>query len=133
LKGHNHYTANVAETGLGTIRSLEYAAQNLEERVAHQQRGLAESEKKCRELESKLGQPFEHETKLQSLVQRQQELENALDITKNQASSSLSAEETEQEVEQTQEVEAVKNSVRHSRAQTPAVKTTPKTRMAMAH
>ena len=49
-------------------------------------------EKNSRELESKIGQPFEHESKLQSLVLRQQELENALDITKNQASNALSAE-----------------------------------------
>jgi hypothetical protein len=45
-------------------------------------------------LEAKIGQPFEHESKLQSLVLRQQELETALDITKNQASNALSAEES---------------------------------------
>ena len=89
LHGKNHYPLNVAETSLGMIRSLEYLVQNLEERVTYNQRDLADSEKKCRELESKLGQPFEHESKLQSLAQRQQQLEDALDITKNQAANSL--------------------------------------------
>jgi N12 class adenine-specific DNA methylase len=94
LKGKNHYIANLADTPLGTIRSVEYTAQNMEERLQGWQRGLAESEKNSRELESKIGQPFEHESKLHSLVLRQQELENALDITKNQASNSLSAGES---------------------------------------
>jgi hypothetical protein len=132
LKGHNLYPANVADTPLGTIRSLEYVAQNLEQRLAHHQHDFADSEKKCRELETKLGQPFEHETKLQSFVQRQQELENALDITKNQAASSLSAEVTEQEVEQEKEVESVQTAVRQSH-KISAPKTTAKMRVAMAH
>jgi N12 class adenine-specific DNA methylase len=92
LKGKNHYVANVAETPLGTIRSVEYTAQNMEEKLQGWQRDLGEAEKNSRELEAKIGQPFEHESKLQSLVLRQQELENALDITKNQASNALSAE-----------------------------------------
>ena len=133
LKGKNHYALDATETSLGTVRSLEYFVQNMEDRLAHKQSELADAEKKCGELEAKIGQPFEHEAKLQSLAVRQKELEEALDITKNQASSSLSAEETEQEVEQVQEVESVKKSVRHSRAQTPAVKPTPQTGMALAH
>jgi Skp family chaperone for outer membrane proteins len=126
------YPANVADTPLGTIRSLEYVAQNLEQRLAHHQHDLSDSEKKCRELETKLGQPFEHETKLQSFVQRQQELENALDITKNQAASSLSAEVTEQEVEQEKEVESVQTAVRQSH-KISAPKTTAKMRVALSH
>jgi phage shock protein A len=94
LKGKNHYVANVSDTPLGTIRSVEYTAQNMEEKLQLWHRDLAEAEKNSRELEAKIGQPFEHESKLQSLVLRQQELENALDITKNQASNTLSAEES---------------------------------------
>lgn len=94
LKGSNEYAANVADTALGTIRSVEYAVQNFEERLNGWQRDLADAERNHRELETKIGQPFEHESRLQSLVQRQQELENALDITKNQAANSLSAEES---------------------------------------
>ena len=96
MKGKNHYALDATETSLGTVRSLEYFVQNMEDRLAHKQSELADMEKKCGELEAKIGQPFEHEAKLKSLAVRQKELEEALDITKNQASNSLSAEETEQ-------------------------------------
>jgi N12 class adenine-specific DNA methylase/O-acetyl-ADP-ribose deacetylase (regulator of RNase III) len=107
LKGHNYYSAHISETPLGTIRSLEHAAQNLEERLAYHQRELAETEKKCGELETKIGQSFEHESKLQSFRQRQKELEEALDITKNQASNALAAEETELQMEK--EIETIRD------------------------
>jgi N12 class adenine-specific DNA methylase/O-acetyl-ADP-ribose deacetylase (regulator of RNase III)/SAM-dependent methyltransferase len=109
LKGHNYYTAHVSETALGTIRSLEHAAQNLEERLAYHQRELADTEKKSGELEAKIGQAFEHEGKLESLCTRQKELEEALDITKNQASNSLAAEETELQAEK--ETETNRNEI----------------------
>jgi len=127
LKGKNHYALNVAETPLGMIRSLEYLVQNFEERLAHNQHDLVDSEKKCRELETKLGQPFEHESKLQSLAQRQQQLEDALDITKNQAANSLSTEEAGQATEQ--ETEAVQKTVQQAHAKTA----TAKMRVAVAH
>jgi phage shock protein A len=94
LKGNLLHTANVSDTPLGTIRSVEYAIQNMEERLEQSLRELSDCEKQCRELESKIGQPFEHEAKLQTLVQRQQELEKALDIPKNQAPNTLAADES---------------------------------------
>ena len=133
LKGHYHYTVNVGETPLGTIRSLEYAAQNLEERLVREEGGLADTEKKCRELEGKIGEPFEHETKLQSLVKREKELAEALDITKNQAASSLAAEETEIQNEQETEAESVETDVKQSPVEIPAIKPPAKMRVAMAH
>jgi hypothetical protein len=136
LKGHYQYTVNVGETPLGTIRSLEYAAQNLEERLAREQNELKDTEKKHHELESKIGEPFEHESKLQSLVKREKELDDALDITKNQAASSLAAEETEIEVEQEiqeSEVESIQTNVQQSPAKIPLVKAPAKMRAAMAH
>ena len=131
LVGKNHYALNLAETPLGMIRSLEYLVQNFEERLEHNQRDLADSEKKCRELETKLGLPFEHESKLQSLAQRQQQLEDALDITKNQAASSLSTEEAGQTTEP--ETEAVQNNNHPSHAKTATEKNGAKTRVAVAH
>jgi len=122
---------NIAETPLGMIRSLEYLVQNLEERVTYNQRDLADSEKKCRELETKLGQPFEHESKLQSLAQRQQQLEDALDITKNQAANSLSTEEAGQTTEP--ETEDVEKNVRQAHGKSAAEKSVGKMRVAMAH
>ena len=120
LKGKNHYALDATETSLGTVRSLEYFVQNMEDRLAHKQMELADAEKKCGELEAKIGQPFEHEAKLQSLAVRQKELEEALDITKNQAANSLAAEATEQavEVEPEAETESVQTAVRQSHAKT---------------
>jgi len=131
LHGKNHYALNVAETPLGMIRSLEYLVQNLEERVTYNQRDLADSEKKCRELETKLGQPFEHESKLQSLAQRQQQLEDALDITKNQAANSLSTEEAGQTTGE--ETEAVQKTVRQSQGNAATERNGAKMRVAVAH
>jgi N12 class adenine-specific DNA methylase len=132
LKGKNHYALDATETSLGTVRSLEYFVQNMEDRLAHKQSELADAEKKCGELEAKIGQPFEHEAKLQSFAVRQKELEEALDITKNQAANSLAAEETEQPVERETEVESIQTSIKQSRVKTPANKVTAKVRVAVA-
>lgn len=129
LKGQNQYAANVSDSPLGTIRSLEHIPQNFEERLSFHQRDLGNAEKKCRELEEKNGQPFEHETKLQSLSQRQKELEDALDITKNQASNALAAEETEVQTVQETEVEAVQEVT----AKIPSKNKSPKKHVAVAH
>ncbi len=99
LKGKNTYSANVSETGLGTIRSMEYTVQNLDECQERYTRELADAEKRKRELESKIGQPFEHEEKLQSLTLRQQEIVKALDLTKNQAANNMDAANTPSEDE----------------------------------
>ena len=95
LKGENQYTANISDNPLGTIRSLEYVPQNFEDRLLSCEQDLKEAQKNHRELESKVGQPFEHADKFTSLCKRQKELEETLDITKNQASNSLAAEQTE--------------------------------------
>jgi hypothetical protein len=131
LKGKNHYALDATETALGTVRSLEYFVQNMEDRLAHKQIELADAEKKHGELETKIGQPFEHEAKLQSLAQRQQQLEDALDITKNQAANSLSTEEAGQTTEE--EAEAVQKTVRQAHGKTATVKTAAEMRVAVAH
>jgi N12 class adenine-specific DNA methylase/predicted O-methyltransferase YrrM len=120
LKGKNHYSVDATETALGTVRSLEYFVQNMEDRLAHRQVELADSEKKRGELETKTGQPFEYEARLQSLGARQKELEDALDITKNQAANSLEAEATEQAGETEALVESVQTTLRQTHAK-PAV------------
>jgi hypothetical protein len=128
LKGKNHYALDATETALGTVRSLEYFVQNLADRLTHEQSELANAEKKCAELAPKIGQPFEYEAKLQSLAQRQQQLEDALDITKNQAANSLSTEATGQPTEP--ESEVIQNTIRPSPAKTATVKASSKMRVA---
>jgi hypothetical protein len=113
LKGGNHYSFNPVETPLGMIRSLEYLVQNMKSQLTDKQNELATAEKQRDELKNKIGQPFEHETKLQSLVMRQTELDAKLDISKNQAASSLAAEATEALAEAVAEdqTKAVQNDV----------------------
>src|SRR5439155_8982421 len=113
LKGNLLHTANVSDTPLGTIRSVEYAIQNMEERLVQSLRELSDCEKQCRELESKIGQPLEHEARLQTLIQRQQELEKSLDITKNQAPNTLAADESNETEHDLQQQE------NHSRRELP--------------
>ena len=43
------------------------------------------------ELEAKVGAPFEHEKRYHQLAVRQSEIEEKLDLTKNQASSQVDA------------------------------------------
>jgi hypothetical protein len=116
LKGKNRYTVGATETPLGMIRSLEYLVQNMEGQLADKQTELANAEKQREELKGKIGQPFEHETKLQSLVARQSELDEKLDISKNQAGNSLAAEVAEpvSEVVAEDEAESVRNDVQYS-------------------
>jgi hypothetical protein len=42
-------------------------------------------------LAAKVGEPFEHEAKLKTLTQRQDEIVKSLDLTRNQASNRLDA------------------------------------------
>ncbi|MGH7988990.1 MAG: DEAD/DEAH box helicase, partial [Limisphaerales bacterium] len=125
MKGKNHYSVDATETPLGMVRSLEYLVQNMESQLTDKQNELANAEKQRDELKDKIGQPFEHEAKLQTLIARQNELDKKLDITKNQAASSLAAEATEPavEVESEDETESVENEVKvaPSRATLPKI------------
>jgi N12 class adenine-specific DNA methylase/SAM-dependent methyltransferase len=110
VKGNCQHIASLSDSPYGTIRSLEYILQSIEERMEQSERDLVGCQKRHHELEAKIGQLFEHEEKLQGLLKRQQELEIALDVTKNQASNNLGADEgtaLESESLQTDEANAV--------------------------
>jgi hypothetical protein len=89
IRGAGTHTANVGSTALGTIRSVEYAVQNLEEVAAGLEQRIAEARKRIFDLEVQTGQPFEYERKLITLAERQREVDDALDLTKNQVSAQL--------------------------------------------
>lgn len=91
LRGKNTYTARVTDTALGTIRSLEATVQGFEERAAKLDSDITESNKRAEELAGKIGAPFERETRYQELCRRQSEIEEKLDLTKNQAPSQADA------------------------------------------
>jgi len=111
LKGANLYSASISDSAHGTTRSLEYAVQALDEKLTQTEKDVSECRKRFRELEMKVGEPFEHEAKLKSFTERQDEIMKELDLTRNQASSRLGANspsDTEEAVR-----EKVGRSVRH--------------------
>jgi predicted metal-dependent peptidase len=79
----------------GTIRSVEHTIQHLEELSANLEQTIADTRKRFTDTKVQVEAPFEYAEKLASLVQRQQEIEDALDLTKNQASSQLNAESSD--------------------------------------
>jgi hypothetical protein len=95
LRGKNSYSARVTDTAHGTIRSLEAAVQGFEERAAKLDADIVDTQKRGMELEKKVGAPFEHEERYHDLSKRQQEIEDRLDLTKNQAPSTSDSETAE--------------------------------------
>jgi len=99
LKGRTTYTAKVTDTALGTVRSVEHTIQHLDELVESLDRNITDTRKRSADTQAQLGAPFEYAAKLTELLQRQDEIESALDLTKNQAASQLDAGASEQVVE----------------------------------
>jgi N12 class adenine-specific DNA methylase len=100
LRGKNSYSTRVTDTALGTIRSLESVVQGFEERAGRMNTDIRDSQKRGVELEAKVGAPFEKEERYHHLARRQSEIEEQLDLTKNQAPNQLeAAENTEAIVE----------------------------------
>jgi SAM-dependent methyltransferase len=89
LKGAGTHIAKVGTTALGTIRSVEYVIQNLEETAALAERNLADTRKRIEDLKLQTDQPFEYDEKLTALSRRQDEIEDQLDLTKNQVAAQL--------------------------------------------
>ena len=99
LRGKNSYSSRVTDTALGTIRSLESEVQGFEERAARLETDIRDSRKRGVELEAKVGAPFEKEERYHHLVNRQSEIEEQLDLTKNQAPSQIDAATTDEHEE----------------------------------
>jgi hypothetical protein len=105
LHGKNSYNARVTDTALGTIRSLEAIVQGFEDRAAGLERDIRDSQKRAKEFEAKVGAPFEHEKRYHQLAERQSEIEEKLDLTKNQAPSQVEdtlEDEAEEKISQRQ-------------------------------
>jgi len=78
LRGEATHTAKIGNSALGTIRSVEYAIQNLDEVAAGVVQTIAATQKHITDLTAQLGLPFEHEGRLVILTRRQQEIADAL-------------------------------------------------------
>lgn len=89
IKGAGYYTASVSDSALGTVRSLEHTIQTLEETAVNLASQIKDTQKRIAEVTAQCGQAFEYADRLAALVQRQQEIADALDLTRNQASSQL--------------------------------------------
>ena len=99
LRAKNSYSTRITDTALGTIRSLESVVQGFEERAARLESDIKDSQKRATELEAKVGSPFEKEERYHKLVTRQSEIEEQLDLTKNQAPSQMDAAATDEREE----------------------------------
>jgi TolA-binding protein len=91
LRGAGAHIAKVGTSALGTMRSVEYVIQNLDEAATTVEQRIAETRKRIGDLQVQGDQPFEYEERLASLSRRLGEIEDALDLTKNQASAQLDA------------------------------------------
>jgi hypothetical protein len=101
LHGKNSYNARITDTALGTVRSLESIVQGFEERDTGLERDIRDSQKRAKEFESKVNAPFEHDKRYHQLAGRQAEIEEKLDLTKNQAPSQIenAADDETEEIE----------------------------------
>jgi|SRR5450631_4036067 predicted nucleic acid-binding Zn-ribbon protein len=102
-----------SELRLGTIRSLESVVQGFEERAARLEADIKDAQKRAAELEAKVGSPFEKEERYHHLARRQSEIEEQLDLTKNQAPSQVDAATDEREDNSEKQTEA--KSIQHSK------------------
>jgi len=89
LKGATTYTAKVTDTALGAIRSVEHTIQHLEELAGNLVQSIADTRKRLTATQAQVEAPFEYAERLASLVRRQQQIEDELDLTKSQAPSQL--------------------------------------------
>ncbi|HEY3856448.1 MAG TPA: hypothetical protein VGO67_18850 [Verrucomicrobiae bacterium] len=99
FKGASVHTVSLANTALGMTRSLEYAVQNMDEAAAAVTENIKSTHKRINDLREQTEQPFEYAEKLAGLVQRQQEITDALDLEKNQAPNQLDGKPAEAEAE----------------------------------
>ena len=91
VRGQNSYSARVTDTALGTIRSLEATVQGFDGRAERLALDLTDAHKRVKELGEKVGAKFDREDRFQELTRRQSEIEEKLDLTKNQSPSQVEA------------------------------------------
>ena len=115
LRGQNSYSTRVTDTALGTIRSLESVVQGFEERAVRLESDIKDSQKRAGELEAKVGAPFEKEECYHKLVNRQSEIEDQLDLTKNQAPRQVDADESDANEQKISEKQTPTETTRHNR------------------
>ncbi len=115
VRGRNTYAAKITDTALGTIRSLESTVQGFEERAGKLEAAISDAQKRATELEGRVGSPFDREERYQELTRRQSEIEEKLDLTKNQAPSQVEASPSDETNETPTKKQTTKPTVRPKR------------------
>jgi N12 class adenine-specific DNA methylase/SAM-dependent methyltransferase len=115
VRGKNSYAARVTDTAQGTIRSLEANVQGFEERASKLEYDITDATKRAKELETKVGAHFEREERYQQLTRRQSEIEEKLDLTKNQAPSQVDADASDANEQKNSEKQTQTHSPRPKR------------------
>jgi len=118
VRGKNTYAAKITDTALGTIRSLESTVQGFEERAGKLEAAIGEAQKRATELEGRVGAQFDREDRYQELTRRQSEIEEKLDLTKNQAPSQVEASPSDETTDSPTEKQTAKPTVRPKRQST---------------
>ena len=78
-------------TAQGTTRALEHVVNHLDEAVGQAEEFLGQCRKWLTDLHGQVDQPFEYAERLAQWSQRQQELVEALDLSKNQTGAIIDA------------------------------------------
>jgi N12 class adenine-specific DNA methylase/2'-5' RNA ligase len=106
IKGSKTYAANANTEGnpLGTLASIRYHIETIDQDVKAISKSIADATHKQRELQALIDRPFEHEAKLKDLLAKQQQLNAELDLNKNLAGTE-GQEQKEQEIEKAVEPE----------------------------
>jgi N12 class adenine-specific DNA methylase len=94
LRGAAEYTANISPSPVGSISSLEHTARSIDEQAMRCREELTRCQTNVAELNALTDKVFEHEERYRELLQRQGELVDLLDLTKNQAAAQQAAETT---------------------------------------
>ena len=97
---------------LPRFRFVESTIQGFEERATKIEADVLDCHKRAKELEGKIGAPFEHEKRYQELTVRQGEIEEKLDRTKNQAPSQADTEPAEINEEKNSEANRVREATK---------------------
>ncbi len=115
IKGATTHFANVSDSPLGTIRSLEHTVQSFEQVGNDCTASMQATQKRLKDLNEQIGQPFEYAEDLAEKLKRQQTLIEQLDLNKNQAANTLDSNQEAAEIAEYSETVSQNTSVKRER------------------
>lgn len=82
IRGENDYTITITPTPIGTVTSLETQIRNLPKVATQTEEIIKDLKERLKTYQEIINKPFEHEEKLQELYKKQAEINNALNLDK---------------------------------------------------